>query len=148
MNIDVAGTSSQSHWQQVEEQAPKPVGWMMCFLLMTFVPVQKLCVIKYICSPIWVLFSLVYNCVLLSDDKKFNTRMLVTFGICFKQHFDTRYLVFYNSSPPWMFLSLDLLSGYRIQHCAIGPLYVTSSYSTWIFCRGVSGFATDCPCDV
>ena len=31
---------------------------------------------------------------------------------------------------------------------AIGPLYVTSSYSTFIFLRGVSGFATDCPCDV
>ena len=28
-----AGTSSPSHWQQVEEQAPKPVGWTMCFLL-------------------------------------------------------------------------------------------------------------------
>ena len=27
-------------------------------------------------------------------------------------------------------------------------LYVTSSYSTWIFCRGVSGFAIDCPCGV
>ena len=74
--------------------------------------------------------------------------MLVTFGICFKQHFDTRYLVFYNPSPPRMFLSLDLLLEYRIQHGAIGPLYVTSSYPTWIFCRGVSGFATDCPCDV
>ena len=74
--------------------------------------------------------------------------MLVTFGICFKQHFDIRYLVFYNPSPPRMFLSLDLLSEYRIQHGAIGPLYVTSSYSTWILCRGVSGFATDCPCDV
>ena len=71
----------------------------------------------------------------------------MTFGICFK-HFDTRYLVFYNPSPPMMFLSLDLLSEYRIQYGAIGPLYVTSSYSTWIFCRGVSGFATDCPCDV
>ena len=47
-----------------------------------------------------------------------------------------------------MFLSLDLLSEYWIQHGAIVPLYVTSSYSTWIFCRGVSGFATDCPCDV
>ena len=42
-----AGTSSPSQWQQVEEQAPKPVGWMMCFLLMTFVPVQKLCVNIY-----------------------------------------------------------------------------------------------------
>ena len=43
-----AGTSSPSHWQQVEEQAPKPVGWMMCFLLMTLVPVQKLCVDIYV----------------------------------------------------------------------------------------------------
>ena len=66
----------------------------------------------------------------------------------FKQHFDTRHLVFYNPSPPRMLLSLDLLSEYRIQHGAIGTLYVTSSYSTWIFCRGVSGFATYCPCDV
>ena len=49
---------------------------------------------------------------------------------------------------PRMFLSLDLLSEYRIQHGAIGPLYVTSSYSTWILCRAVSGFATDCPCGV
>ena len=47
-----------------------------------------------------------------------------------------------------MFLPLDLLWEYRIQHGANGPLYVTSSYSTWIFCRGVSGFATDCPCGV
>ena len=45
-------------------------------------------------------------------------------------------------------LSLDLLSEYRIQHGAIWSLYVTSSYSTWIFCRGVSGFAIDCPCGV
>ena len=27
----------------------------------------------------------------------------MTFGIYFKQHFDTRYLVFYNPSPPRMF---------------------------------------------
>ena len=69
-------------------------------------------------------------------------------NICFKQHFAIRYLVIYNPIPPRMFLSLDLLSEYGIQHGAIGPLYVTSSYSTWLFCRGVSGFATDCPCSV
>ena len=74
--------------------------------------------------------------------------MLVTFDICFKQHVDTRYLVFYNPSSPRMFLSMDLLSKYRIPNGAIGPLYVTSSHLTCIFCRGVSGFATDCPCDV
>ena len=39
----------------------------------------------------------------------------------------------YNPSPQRMFLPLDLLSEYQIQHGAIGPLYVTSSYSTWIF---------------
>ena len=33
-----AGTSYPSHWKQVEEQAPKPVGWTMCFLLMTLFP--------------------------------------------------------------------------------------------------------------
>ena len=33
-----AGTSSPSHWQQVEEHAPKPLGWRMCFLLMIFGP--------------------------------------------------------------------------------------------------------------
>ena len=122
----------------------------MCFLLMTFVPVQKLCVNKYlyICSSIWVLFTLVYQLCFAVWWSYFNTRMLVTFDICFKQHFDTRYLVFYNPSPPRMFLSLDLLSENGIQHGANGPLYVTSSYSTWIFCRGVSGFATDCPCNV
>ena len=94
-----------------------------------------------------LLFSLVYQ-LCLALWQKSNTRMLVTFGICFKQHFDTRYLVFYNPSPPRMFLSLDLLWEYRIQHGANGPLYVSSSHSTWIFCRGVSGFATDCPCGV
>ena len=79
---------------------------------------------------------------------KLKWQCLVALCICLKQYFDTRYLVFYNTSPPRMFLSLDLLSEYWIQHGANGPLYVTSCYSTWIFCRGVSGFATDCPCDV
>ena len=64
------------HWHilsiQVEEQAPKPVGWMMCFLPMTFVPVQKLCVNIYIyiyAFSICVLFFFCFiNCVLLSVD--------------------------------------------------------------------------------
>ena len=48
------GISSPSHWQQDEEQAPKPVGWTMCFLLMTLVPVQKLCVNIYIYIYIYI----------------------------------------------------------------------------------------------
>ena len=57
------GTSSQSHWQQVEEQAPKPVGWMMCFLLMTLVPVQKIHVYIYIYIYIFLhsLYELSYR---------------------------------------------------------------------------------------
>ena len=49
---------------------------------------------------------------------------------------------------PGCFCPWNLLWEYRIQHGANGPLFVTSSYSTWILCRGVSGFATDCPCGV
>ena len=33
-----AGTSSPSHWQQVEEQAPKPVGWTVCFSWWPWLP--------------------------------------------------------------------------------------------------------------
>ena len=143
-----AGTSSTSHWQQVEEKASKPVGWMMCFLLMTFVPVKKLCVNIYIYIYIcflymssvighiytynrsviqywwsctsshsiglyfwgvrgsWVechfMFSLVYQlCLALIYSLILGCLWLLVF--VFKQHFDTRYLVFYNPSPPRMF---------------------------------------------
>ena len=55
------GTSSPSHWQQVEEQAPKPVGWMMCYLLMTLVPIQKLCVNIYIYIYMHSLYEFCYR---------------------------------------------------------------------------------------
>ena len=45
------------------------------------------------------------NCVLLFDKNLLLGCLWL--GICFK-HFDTRYLVFYNTSPPRMFLSPDL----------------------------------------
>ena len=56
-----AGKSSPSHWQQVEEQAPKPVGWTMCFLLMTLVPVQKLCVNIYVYICVHSLYEFCYR---------------------------------------------------------------------------------------
>ena len=56
-----AGTSSPSHWQQVEEQAQKPVGWTMCFLLMTLVPVQKLCVNIYVYIYVHSLYEFCYR---------------------------------------------------------------------------------------
>ena len=92
-------------------------------------------------------FSWFTHCVLLFDNSLI-LGCLWPLVFVLKQHFDTRYLVFYNPSPPRMFLSLDFLSEYRIQYGTNGPLYFTSSYSTWIFCRGVSGSAIDCPCGV
>ena len=91
---------------------------------------------------LYLLFSLVSTICVLLYGNKINTRMLVIIGICFKLYFDTRHFVFCNLSPSRMFLSLDILPKYRIQH-TIGLLYVTSIYSTRIFYRGVSGFATD-----
>ena len=63
-------TSSPSHWQQVEEQVPKPVGWMMCFLLMTFVSIHKLCFNIYMHFLYEFCFLWFTNCVLLSDDNR------------------------------------------------------------------------------
>ena len=51
-----ASPSPPFFWQQVEEQAPKLVGWMICFLLMTFAPVQKLCVNIPICIYTYAFF--------------------------------------------------------------------------------------------
>ena len=57
------------------------------------------------------------NCILLFD-KNLIQGCLWHLIFVYKQYFDTRYLVFYNTSPPRMFLSLDLLWEYRIQHGA------------------------------
>ena len=45
-----------------------------------------------------------------------------------------------------MFLYLDILFEYWIEHVTFGPLYVMFGFSTRIFYMGVPGFATDCPC--
>ena len=128
--------------------------WMEMRLWKHLTPASSWCSQLWIPQPLWSQSSRVVSAPLQLTsflhrcNQKSTTRMLVTFGMCLKQYFDTRYLVFYNTSPPRMFLSPDFLWEYRIQHGANGPLYVTPSYSTWIFCRGVSGFATDCPCGV
>ena len=144
------GTSSQSYWQLIEEQAPKPVGWMMCFLLKTFVPVQKLCANIYIyiyAFSIWVLFSLVYQLCLALWWKWFNTRLLVTLVFFLK---NTMILGIWCSTIPHLpgcFLPGPSFGISDSSWCH-RTLYVTSSYSTWISCMGASGFATDCHCDV
>ena len=47
-----------------------------------------------------------------------------------------------------MFLPLDILLEYWIEHVSFELLYAMFTFSTRIFCRGVPGFATDCPCGV
>ena len=76
----------------------------------------------------------------------YDIRMPMTFDICFKQHFDTRYLVFYNPSPPGMFFVPG--PSLRISDSTWCHRTPSSSYSTWMLCRGVSGFANDCTCGV
>ena len=88
------------------------------------------------------------NCVLLSDDNSLIPGCSWLYAFVLNS---TLILGIWCSTIPHLlgcFLSLDLLSEYWIQHGAIGPLNIISSYSTWIFCRGVSGFATDYPGDV
>ena len=55
---------------------------------------------------------------------------------------------FCKCTPPWMFLPLDIPSGYRPEHVTFGLLCVIFKFPSRIFCRRVPGFATDCPCGV
>ena len=55
---------------------------------------------------------------------------------------------FSKCTTPWMFVSLDNLLEYWIEHVSFGLLYVMFTFPTRIFYRGVQGFATDCPCGV
>ena len=62
-----AGTSSPYHEKQVEKSAPEPVGWMICFLLMTLglVCILSLLVVHYYYINV-MYFSWWYTFVILS----------------------------------------------------------------------------------
>ena len=55
---------------------------------------------------------------------------------------------FCGCTAPWMFLPLDILLEYWIEHVSFWLLYVMFTFPTRIFYRGVPGFVTGCPCDV
>ena len=55
---------------------------------------------------------------------------------------------FCKCTTPWMFLPLDILLEFLIEHVSFGLLYVMFTFPARIFYRGVSGFATDSPCGV
>ena len=137
----------------------------MCFLLMTLVPVQKLCVSIYIYMHIYIFIYIyiyihiyIYMCIpymsYVIGRSIYNGSVIQYWRSCTPSR--SVGLYFWGVRGSWavchflfsLVQGLDLLWEYRIQHGANGPLDVTSSYSTWIFCRWVSGFATDCPCDV
>ena len=91
---------------------------------------------RFLCWMPLVFFGFT-NCVLLYDNKT-DTRMPVTIGIRFKQHFDTRYFAFCNLSPPRVFCSWTFFQNIEVNMVrTIGPLYVTSRYSTRIFYGGL-----------
>ena len=133
--------------KQIEEQASKPVGWMVYFLLITFVPTQKLCVNIYMHNYIWELLwdDFVFFGLPIVSCSMINNLILGCLWplVFFKQ------LIWCSaiSHLPGCFCSGP---SFRISDSTWchRTLYVTSSYSTWMFCRGVSGFATDCPCGV
>ena len=62
--------------------------------------------------------------------------------------FETKSFWFYKCKPPWMFPPMDIPFEYWILHVTFGLMCVMFRFSTGIFCKGVSGFATDCPCGV
>ena len=120
------GSVAQYWWNCTPTKFKKFIGLLLLLLLFCFWSARFLC-----WMPLVVFFGFT-NHVLLYDNKT-NSMMLVTIGIRLKQHFGTRYLAFCNLSPPRMFLSLDLLSEYRIQHGTIWPFMShlgTQGYST------------------
>ena len=110
-----------------------------CVLIYTYIYIYINALLYELCS-LW--FT---NCVLLSDDNSFIPGCLWLLAFVLN---NTLILSIWCSTIPHLPGCFCPWTDYRIQHGAIGPLYVTSSYSIWISCRGISGFATDCPCDV
>ena len=85
------------------------------------------------------------NCILLSDDNSWipGCLWLLTFVLN-----NTLILSIRCSTIPHLPRCFCPWTFFQNIGFNIGPLYVPFSYSTWIFCRAVSGFATDCPCDI
>ena len=154
-----AGTSSPSYWQQVEEQA---------FCYRSYIYIQQECgsvlvklhpITFYRTVFVVVLFCFGGFCVyVLGGSTRFLGWMplFVFFGLTIVSCSTINSLILWLLWPLVFVLNNILILG--IWHSAIshlpgcfapGPSFrisdSTSSYSTWIFCRGVSGFATDCP---
>ena len=132
-----------------EEQAPKPVGWMMWFLLMTFVPIQKLCVNKYIYALLYEFcFIWFTNCVLHSDDNSLIPGWL--WLLAFVSN-NTLILGIWCSTIPHLpvcFCPWTFFQNIGFNMVPSDPFMSHLATQFGIFCRVVSSFATDCPCNV
>ena len=80
-----AGTSSPSHWQQIEEQAPKPMGWMMCFLLMTLFPPRS-SVLIYINIYIYIYICTFYMSYFIGRIYTHNRSVIQHWWSCILSH--------------------------------------------------------------
>ena len=132
-----AGTSCPSYWRQVEDQVPKPVGWMMCFLLMTFVPVQSPCVN----IPIFIYTNAFFIRVLLKDVYIYMHKECCS--VLVKLHPITFYRTVILGSAwflGWMslfvFFGLQIVSSSRMYSLILGCLWplVFALYNIWTQC--------------
>ena len=131
----------------------------MCFLLMTFVPVQKLCVNIYL--YIYTLYIYIYaplyeycflwftNCVLLSDDNSLIPGCLWLLAFVLN---NALILGIWCSTIPHLpgcFCPWTFFQNIGLNMVPWDPFMShLATQLRWIFCGGVSCFATDYPCDV
>ena len=148
-----AGTSSPSQWEQVREQAPKPVGWVG-WCVSSWWPLfsSRSSVLIYI--YIYMLFymsSVFFGLPIVSCSLMINNSLIpgCLWILAFVLNNTLILRIWCSTIPhlpgcfcPWTFFQNIGFNMVPSDPC------MSHSYSTWIFCRGVSGFATDCSCDV
>ena len=165
----------------------------MCFLLMTFVPIQKLCVNIYIYVSMHTLYESYYRkCIYIQQEC--HSVLVKLHPITFYRTVFLGNVQFLGCMPLFVFYGLPIVSSSMINSLILGCLWplvfvlnnililgiwrsatshlpgcfcpwiffqnigfnmvpsdpFMSCLATqfWIFCMGVSGFATDCPCSV
>ena len=141
-----AGTSYPSilpYWQQVEEQAPKPVGWCVSSWWALFTSRSSLCYI-YIYVNIYIyLYIYIY------------IRMHYLYKFCYRTYIDIQqecrsvlvtFVFVLNiiltlgiwrsaiSHLPGWFCHWTFFQNVAFNMVPLDTYYVTFSYSTWIFC--------------
>ena len=126
------------------------VGWCASCRWLLFPPRSYVLIYIYIYAPLYEFCFLWFtNCVLLSDDNNLIPGCLWLLAFILK---NTLLIlgIWCSTIPrlPGCFCPWPFFQNIGFNMVPSDPFYVTSTYSTLIFCRGVSVFVTDCPCDV